>query len=239
MQLRYEINSNMFSKIPGYPFAYWGSASIFKAFENKQLSSLVDCKSGIMTGDEKFIHFWFEPSINTIKFDCDSSNQMLNYKWFPLNSGGEFRKWYGNLDKVVDLFNDGEDIKKYSKNFRLRDKKYYFQDGITWGRITSSRIAFRTVKEGTLFGDAGPVGFISNKKMYVLSFLSSKVVGTFLSFINPTMNFQVGDVMRLPIYFKNDYQEPINAFCSNNIDISKQDWDSFETSWDFKKHPLI
>lgn len=239
MQVRYEINETMFSNIPGNPIAYWGNDAVFAAFRNNLLSDYVDCKSGIMTGNERFIEYWFEPSLTRIKFNCVSSLDMKGYKWFPLNSGGNFRKWYGNLEKVVDLENNGENIQKHSKNYRLRDSSYYFKNGITWGRITSAKIAFRTVKEGTLFGDAGPIGFVDDKKDYVLPFLTTKVVCKLLEFINPTLNFQVGDVMRLPLLVSIEDEENIKKLSKTNINISKSDWDSFETSWDFKKHPLI
>lgn len=238
-QIKYEMNPNNFSKIPGSPIAYWVSKNIIAAFDFFQLSNYVDCKSGIMTGDEKFIEFWFEPSIKKINFDCKRDLDMNGYKWFPLNSGGNFRRWYGNLEKVVDLENNGENIKKTSKNYRLRDPQYYFRPGITWGRITSSKIAFRIVKDGTLFGDAGPIGFIDNEIEYVLSFLSSKIVDALLEFINPTLNYQVGDIMRLPLCINEVYKPMVNAVCLDNINLSKKDWDSFETSWDFKRHPLI
>ena len=239
MQIRYEINSRLFARIPGSPIAYWGSLSIFAAFTNKPLSMFVDCKSGIMAGNEKFIVHWHEPSFQTIKFNCSSYKDMGTYRWFPLNSGGDFRKWFGNLDKVIDLWNDGENIKNNSKNFRLRDKNLYFKPGITWGRISSSKIAFRSVKEGTLFGDAGPVGFIDQDKPYILSFLASKVAGTLLEFINPTLNYQVGDIMRLPLAPSHDKKAIVAKICEENISASARDWDSFETSWDFKKHPLV
>lgn len=239
MQIRYEIKSIRFLDIPGSPFAYWGSRSVFSAFRHNQLSHYLDCKSGIMTGDEKFLEFWFEPSVNSIKFDCGCALDMTGYKWFPINSGGDFRKWYGNLYKVVDLWNCGEDIKKQSKNYRLRDPLYYFKIGVTWGRISSAKIAFRIVKEGTLFGDAGPIGIIEDKRNYVLSFLSTNVVSILLEFINPTLNFQVGDVMRLPLLLSESYEKEIEDLAVSNLSASKKDWDSFETSWDFKKHPLI
>ena len=239
-QIKYIINFSEFLRIEGSPFAFWASENIFVAFEqHKKLSNYVECKSGVMTGDEKFLEFWFEPSVDNVKFDCKSYLDMKGFKWFPINSGGDFRKWYGNLSKVVDLWNNGENIRKFSKNYRLRDSIYYFKQGVTWGRITSSKAAFRIVKNGTLFGDAGPIGFIEGKTNYVLAFLSSNVVYKLLEFINPTLNVQVGDIMRLPLILLDSYDELIDGLTTLNIFNSKIDWDSFETSWDFKKHPLI
>lgn len=234
----YETKQENFSKIPGTPVAYWASEKEIKSFSYSLLSNNVNCKSGIMTGDEKYIKLWFEPNIKKIKFDCNSAEDMGNSKWFPLNSGGGYRKWYGNNEKIVDLWNNGFNIRKNVINFRLREKSLYFKRGLTWGRITSSKIAFREVIKGSLFGDAGPIAFVEKNRKYILGFLCSKVINNLLSIINPTLNFQISDIMNVPLILdkKCDYIEKI---VSENISISKTDWDSFETSWDFKKHPLV
>lgn len=235
----YEQSTENFSKIPGSPVAYWVSDNTIKAYSNKSVGDFILCKSGIMTGSNKYIAYWFEPSMDRIKFDCKSYMDMGEYKWFPLNSGGEFRKWYGNNQKIVNLWHDGADIKANVKNYRLRNSKFYFLKGITWGRITSAKIAFREVVEGSLFGDAGPIGFIENNRYYVLGFLSSKVVSELLQITNPTLNFQIRDIMALPLVMDNDIIIQVESYVWNNIKISKADWDSFETSWDFMTHPLI
>lgn len=234
----YESSQENFSKIPGSPIAYWVSKDILKTFKNKELSEFSKCKSGIMTGDDKFIKHWFELDINNISFNCRSYKDMSDSKWFPLNSGGGFRKWYGNNEKVVDLWNDGFNIKNNVKNYRLRDKKLYFKKGITWGRITSSQIAFREVIDGSLFGDAGPIAFVEDNRKYILGFLCSKVVSTLLEAKNPTLNFQISDIMSLPLIFDVEKTD-IEQCVEESVIISKTDWDSFETSWDFEKHPLI
>ncbi|ONI39096.1 hypothetical protein AN639_02610 [Candidatus Epulonipiscium fishelsonii] len=235
----YETTSENFAKIPGSPIAYWASENILKAFEAKPLSYFINCKSGIMTGDEKFIKFWYEVFNKEIKFDCISFNDMENYKWFPLNSGGSFRNWHGNNEKVVDLWREGFNIRNNVKNYRLRDTSLYFKEGITWGRITSAKIAFREVTKGTLFGDAGPIAFITDSRKYILGFLCSKVVGNFLDLINPTLNFQINDIMNIPLIMDKEKNSNIENIVEENIEISKTDWDSFETSWNFKRHPLI
>uniref|UniRef100_UPI003FEFC0B3 BREX-1 system adenine-specific DNA-methyltransferase PglX n=1 Tax=Candidatus Cryptobacteroides bacterium TaxID=3085639 RepID=UPI003FEFC0B3 len=164
---------------------------------------------------------------------------MGDYKWFPLNSGGGFRKWFGNNSKIVNLQYDGAEIKRNVKNYRLREKSYYFKEGITWGRITSAEITFREAAPGTLFGDAGPIGFINNGRHYLLGFLSSNVVKALLQFTNPTLNFQVHDIMDLPLIVNKQQEETVSKTVMSNIEMSKIDWDSFETSWDFQRHPLI
>lgn len=235
----YETDQTNFSKIPGSPIAYWVSESTLGSYTAPSLSVSVNCKSGIMTGSDIYIKFWNEVNIKNIKFDCISKKDMGDYKWFPLNSGGEFRKWYGNNLKVVNLWNNGIEIKNNVKNYRLRDSNYYFKSGLTWGRITSSQIAVRDVIKGSLFGDAGPIGFINKGKEYVLGFLCSKVVKYLLQITNPTLNFQVHDIMDLPLVKNENYYKDVEKNVSECVSISKKDWDSYETSWDFKRNPLL
>ena len=135
----FETNDEKFSKIPGAPIAYWITEKLVQAYSNPSLSDFVDCKSGIMTGSDEFIKLWFEPKFGNINFDCKTYTDMGNFKWFPLNSGGDFRKWYGNNSKIVNLYNGGSEIRAKVKNYRLRDTSLYFKKGITWGRITSSK----------------------------------------------------------------------------------------------------
>lgn len=234
----YESLASNFTKIPGSPIAYWPNINIIEKFTYNKIEDYINCKSGIMTGSDDYIRLWFEPQISKIKTTCKTYLDMGEFKWFPLNSGGGFRKWYGNNSKVVDLYHDGYNIKNNVKNYRLRDKNYYFRMGITWGRITSSDIAFRDVVSGSLFGDAGPIGFVEEHKDYILSFFNTCVTKYLLKILNPTLNFQVHDIMSLPmIISKNEIE--VENICQVNIEISKQDWDSFETSWDFKVHPLV
>ena len=233
----FETSTENFSKIPGSPIAYWANANTIDLFNSNKVDSYMNCKSGIMTGSDDFIKLWFEPSIKNIKFDCNNQEDMKGYKWFPLNSGGGYRKWYGNNIKIVNLYNDGEDIRKSVKNYRLRDSKYYFQAGITWGRITSNDIAFRDVVKGSLFDDAGPIGFITENRWYILSLLNSCVVRYLLNILNPTLNFQVHDITTLPVFIK--HKGKVEQLCNSNIKLSQSDWDSFENSWDFKVHPLV
>lgn len=238
-KLRYVVDVNNFEKLPGYAFGYWASVRTLETYKNPSIEKYMLCKSGIMAGSDKYISFWFEVSTENTKYDCSSSEDMGNAKWFPLNSGGEFRKWYGNNLKVVDLWNNGADIKANVKNFRLRDPKYYFRKGLTWGRIATNQICFRDIVDGSLFGDAGPVGFISSHKNYVLGFLNSKVVGELVKMTNPTVNFQVHDIMSLPLVINADKENTVEELVSTNVDISRTDWDSFETSWNFSRHPLL
>ncbi len=235
----YETQQDNFSKIPGSPLGFWATEKVLSAYSSFALRKYVDCRSGIMTGCDEYIKFWFEPNQVSIRYDCSSYQDMKEFTWFPLNSGGGFRKWYGNNIKVVNLKNDGTAIKANVKNYRLRDPKYYFKRGITWGRITSSQVAFREVVDGSLFGDAGPVGFVEDLRHYFLGFLNSKVIKKLLQIANPTLNFQVHDIMDLPIIIEESKTYDVEKITSDSIRLSKSDWDSFETSWDFSEHPFI
>ncbi|MGI6064263.1 BREX-1 system adenine-specific DNA-methyltransferase PglX, partial [Blautia sp.] len=238
----YEQNAKQYSKIPGSPVTYWVGKETYNAYESCQnLGKYMNCKSGIMTGSDKYIALWFELSIQNIKFDCKTAEDMGEYRWFPLNSGGDYRLYFGNNLKVVNLWHDGVEIRNNVKNYRLREKEYYFKKGITWGRITSSSIAFREVIDGSLFGDAGPIGFIpeERERRYILGFLCSKIALYLLTATNPTLNYQVRDIENLPMKFSQEYLEEVNAIVSENIKYEQQDWDSFETSWDFQYHPLL
>ena len=228
-----------FNKIPGSPTAYWVSSKICDVYNNSLVKKYMDCKSGIMTGSDSYIRIWTEVATTNLKLDCKSAEDMGEYRWFPLNSGGDFRYYYGNNSKVVNLWHDGADIIANVKNFRLRDKSYYFKKGITWGRITSSKIAFREVIDGSLFGDAGPIGFIEKHRRYLLGFLCTKVALYFLEATNPTLNYQVRDIENLPLLIDDKIHDSVERIVGNAIFVEKQDWDSMEGSWDFKKHPLL
>ena len=238
-QKRYNTKQSSFAKIPGNPIAYWLDEAIYNIFSSSLVGEYLDCRSGIMTGSDSYIKLWFEPRITNIKFDCNSAEEMGEYRWFPLNSGGEYRLYYGNNSKIVNLWHNGAEIIANVTNYRLREKEYYFKKGITWGRIASSKIAFREVISGSLFGDAGPIGFIEENRRYMLGFLCSKVALYFLKAMNPTMNFQVRDIENLPFILDEINIVNIENIVKKEIDGSKIDWDSFETSWDFKRHPLL
>lgn len=237
---RYVAEQDNFSKIPGSPVAYWVSSKTYDVYQtSKSVGNYMMCKSGIMTGSDKYIALWFEVPIDNIKFDCETAADMGEYRWFPLNSGGDYRQYYGNNLKVVNLWHDGYDIRNNVKNYRLREKQLYFKPGITWGRITSSSIAFREAIAGSLFGDAGPIGFVMENRHYLLGFLCSKAALYLLSATNPTLNYQVRDIENLPLVIEPQYVENVELLVSKNIDVSRADWDSFETSWDFSEHPLV
>lgn len=233
-----------FVNMPGSEYIFSTTEEISHILsDNKSISEVSECKSGIMTGkDNLFIKNWYEVDKRNIKANCKSNDDMKDYRWFPICTGGEFRKYYGNNDYVVNLYNDGADIKRISKNYRLRDNKYYFKKAITWSRISSSKIAFRVAEEGMVFGDAGPCMFVYDNEDYevILAFLNSKIANVFLKAINPTMNFQVSDVENIPYkYVSNSDREKIISLVNENIRISKNEWDLFENSFEYRKNAIV
>lgn len=233
----YEINQEEFLNMPNYIIGYWMSDKIKKSFENIKLKEIAEAKSGIMTGDDnKFVKEWYEVNFQNISFDCTDYSYMSK-KWYPITRGGLYRKWYGNLECVIDLENDAYGIKNNGKNYRLRENKYYFKPGITWTMITTKNLSVRIVPKGVIFGNGGPTVFLNNNLYYYLALLNSNIINKMISFMNPTMNIVIDDIENLPI-IKADIEE-IEKLSKCCVDISKKEWDSFETSWEFRKHPLI
>ncbi|WP_097010498.1 Eco57I restriction-modification methylase domain-containing protein [Pseudodesulfovibrio profundus] len=236
----YTAPASDFKKIPGSPIAYWASSNTIKAFENfDPVCKNYTVSPGIRTGkDEWFLRFWFEVSTDNIQFNLSSASQMdINNKWFPLHKGGDYRKWHGNCEHIIDLKNEGESIKDKSPDFRLRDKKFYFKQYVSWSRISSSDIAFRYYPKGVLFSDAGPGVFSEDESLWLMAALNSPIGNHFLRLINPTLNYQKKDIELVPYV-----QRPSDEACSKLEELfklSKFDWDASETSWDFLGSPLI
>ena len=241
MTLRFEANLSDFSKIPSMPFAYWISENFRNNFvKGKRFDTFGEPKSGVMTGDDgKFIKFWHEVISNKIGFNLQNSDDMVNSKkkWFPVTRGGTYRKWYGNLEEVVNLENDGYAIKNNGKNYRLRDKKYYMQQGLTWTMITTYKLSVRFAEQGILFGNGGPTTFVQENPMYLLALLNCCTANAVIQVLNPTMNIVINDICSIPVIFDN--VEVVEELSKKCVELSKEDWNSTETSWDFKKHPLI
>lgn len=242
---RFTSSQDDFEKLPGKIFAFWASKNIIDSFSEKPLGTILTTREGMATADnESFLRLWSEVDINKIGFSCSSIIEASGYKWFPYNKGGDYRKWYGNNDYIVNWENDGFLIKnnKDPKTGRIRSHNYNgefaFKKGITWSALSSSSISVRYAEEGFLFDSKGAKGFCENEKelLYALALINSKVGMTYLSFISPTIDFKVGDIIQIPL-IHNRIDEVVNLV-KRCIEISKDDWDAFETSWDFKRHPL-
>ena len=243
----FQVSAEDFKKIPGSPIAYWVSNDLLSQFVIREsLEKNSKPKQGATTSDNnRFLRFWFEVSNNIIGFNIpDRKNaKESKKKWFPYNKGGGFRRWYGNQDYVINYYNDGEEIKDFhevlnrtSPGGRLKNQENYFQESASWSKITSGSFAVRYFPEGFIFDVAGSAIFFKSKKeteVYV-ALLDTCFSTKILSILSPTLNFVAGHLCKIPVlrYFKKDLYNRI-------ISLSKYDWDSYDTSWDFQVFPLI
>ena len=240
-----------FSKIPGSPIVYWVSDKMVKRYEKDSilLKDFASPRAGLATGDNTiFQRLWFEISYKKIGFGFTDTvqTQEAEFKWFPCNSGGEFRKWSTNDEYVVNWYHDGYEIKNFRNNngklaSRPQNTKYYFKKGITWNKLSSSRFAVKFKETGYIYDDTSRSAFIENENelFYLTGFLCSRVSYEYLKILNPTMSYTNGDLERIPYIFSEENKIQIDELVQQNIQISKGDWDSYEISWDFITHPLI
>ena len=246
---RYFANQDNFAKIPGRPVAYWAST---RALENYvcmgSVSDMGEGRIGLITCDaNRFLRLWSEVDFKRIGFDIHSNEESVKsgLKWFPTQKGGDFRKWYGNLDYIVNWENDGYEM-KYDNYMgkRVRSHNYNgdlgFKKAITWTTISSGNFACRFSGDGFIYDTAGPFFHVTDdRKLYMLlAFLDSKVANFYLKIMNPTINFPPGYIQAIP-FSKECQTEQIENLSKSCTDMSKNDWDAFETSWDFKRHPLV
>jgi len=238
---KYYICQREFFNVPGVPIAYWWKDKVFACFKsNKYIPG--NPMKGIQTGKgEKYLRYWYEVSKDKSGFDLSKHQDIISskLKWFPLTSGGLSRKWYGNYELVVNLENDGADIRATGlKNFRLKDPQYYFLEGLTWTEVTTKPFTCRYLPKNILFGNGGPVVFqLGNNLYYVTGLLNSVVAKELFSVLAPTMNYGPDQVRNIP--YKDCDHTRIDELVKQNIDESKKDWDSYETSWNFQENPLI
>jgi hypothetical protein len=231
-----------FKLIPGSPIAYWVNTKFRELFQRKKLKDTLALKAGMSTGDnDKFQRLWFEVSIGEIDFEGGKTNHV---KWFPCNSGGEFRRWYGNNLTIVNWQNDGYEIRNNKDvSGRLksapRNVDTYFKEGITWTKLSSGRFAARYMEKGFAFDDTGRSGFVtdSSKIPFILASMNSVLTHEALLTLAPTMSFTSNELANIPIVWA--VEEDVARLSSELIEISKNDWDSFERSWNFKKTPLM
>lgn len=239
----YRRDAEAFKQIPGTPIAYWASDALLDAFTNKEkLGLFAKPQVGLQTSDnDRFLRYWFECSLGDMSVACNSaeSSLSLDAKWYPHNKGGSFRKWYGNRDHVIEYAKNGRSLSAAPGASRIKDS-IAFLSCITYSRITSGQIAFRMQPTGSLFDSAAVAMFppVCDMK-YLLGLLNSSVVATATSFLVPTLNAQPGDIAKLPIAIEPAEHGAVDGLVDYCLDISRLDCDSFETSWDFKRHPLL
>lgn len=237
---RYFAEEDNFSKIPGSPVAYWTSKAVLACYKNKNIYDFSSPCKGIDTGNNnKFLRMWFEIS-NQKQFipvgkPCTKEN-FQKFKWFPYNKGGSYRKWYGNNEYVLNWENNGNMLHNF-KGSNLRNKDRYFEEGITWSTVTSGKSSFRRFSYGFLFDNGGSCLFTQSHLEYIQGFLNSIVSRELLN-IQPTINNQPGTIGSIPLILDSN-EGKVTELVNKNIYLSKADWDSFETSWDFQHHPLL
>ena len=235
----YNIDQDKYKFIPGSPIAYWVSGKLLEAFQTgKSISSYSNCKSGLSTGDNnRFIRLWFEPSFNHITFNCESQDDYLktNCRYVPIASGGVCRRWYGNLDSIIDWSQ-----REYMHRPGFTKMHLYYIPGICWNAITAGLLSCRYYGKGMLFEHA-VASLFTNKGIssdFILGYINTKVFQSILSFMNPTMNNGAEVIGSIPVIIPNDIKV-IEETSSNNIDIAKADWNAHETSWDFQRNELL
>ena len=242
----FQTKQKDFEKIPGSPIAYWVSDKIREIFEkNQKLGDIGEAKQGLATADNnRFLRLWNEVNYNKIGYNMSNSQEALESKkkWFPCNKGGSFRKWYGNQEIIVNWENDGFELKNF-KNSVIRNPSYYFREALTWSTISSSDCSFRYSPIGNMFETKGSNYFVKDYKnfYYLFGFLNTKIVNYLLKIISPTLDYHEGPMSNLPVTLEDSSikLEIINNLVIKNLNISKEEWDSRETSWDFEKLFLI
>lgn len=242
------VEQKNFEKIPGCAMGYWMSEKLKVAFNNSNLEKEATPKKGLATTDNaRFLRIWHEVNSNKIGINFKNKNDAINSnkKWFILNKGGGYRKWYGLNGIVINWYNDGSEIKdtiikrynggSYTKEIRSENR--YFTDCLTWSALSSDKLSARYSDYGALFDSAGSSMFPTENSLYILAFVNSYVAEYIISVLNPTVNYGAGVMGKLPLIKTNN--ENIKQKASENIEISKFDWDSHETSWDFQRNELL
>ena len=246
---RYTAQQDNFSKIPGSPVAYWVSEKMYTAFQNPMLEGFAKPRQGMATSDNnRFLRMWFEVNNFRVFYTAKNAQQAQESgcKWFPYNKGGEFRKWYGNNLYLVNWENDGQEIKSLAVNLykcvtrTIKNIQFYFKKGVTWTTLSSGALSARYSTDGFLFDTKGSTCYFDDEKKisYTLAFLNSKLVNLLMAVLAPTLDYNAGSLAKLPIHYEEKFACQVNNKTEKSIQISRADWDSFETSWDFKEHPF-
>ena len=238
---RYAADQSNFSKIPGSPVAYWVSQKVFDLFGQDNFLDYFSFKRGVATGDnDRFLRMWYEVG----KDNCSIFREKKEFKWFPYNKGGEYRKWFGNREYLVNWENDGVEIKNYTKNGKVASRPqniaFNFCENISYSSLTSGSLSFRHYsgfindQAGNYFIKAG-----NSSYLYGLGLLNSKIADFCIGIKNSTLNTTADDFAGIPISINHLSSDAVEHLVAECEDESKKDWDSYETSWDFKRSPLV
>lgn len=248
LKIHFSSHQKNFLRLPGCPVAYWVSDKMIDSFGEKQIKDIANPRQGMATGENnRFLRLWQEVSIDKCDFNRLSREDAARSgkKWFPYNKGGDFRKWYGNNEYLVNWEDDGFEICNFKDDkgklrSRPQNTQFYFKPSLTWSFVSSTSFGVRYSPGGALFDIGGSSVFPkSEDTFYLLGLLCSKLSFEYMKLQNPTMNFQVGNVANIPVIFDAHRRNEIEKIVTENVSISKKDWDSFEISWDYAKHPLI
>jgi type II restriction/modification system DNA methylase subunit YeeA len=243
----FRSDSNAFKKIPGIPIAYWASPAMLQLYSGSLLDHFASPRQGLATGDnEQFLRLWYEIAESRFGKNCSSGMEAKSskVKWFPTTKGGNFRRWYGNKDFVVNWFDDGIEIRSFGADqgrgrSRPQNTQFYFLSGATWATISSGPISFR-LSEKSIFNAKGSMCFGSElcSTSYLLGVLNSKVTQALLAVVSPTLDYGEGPLSKIP--FKPDVSvDIVERNVEKLVTLARNDWDNFETSWDFDDHPLL
>lgn len=250
----FTANQNKYAQIPGTPIAYWVSNNFFAMFEQPALRELAFAGIGMRTGDnDRFLRFWHEVNRSKMKVSCRNASEAVECgaKWIPYNKGGDFRRWYGNNQYVVNWENDGYEIKENTRKvypqlgdnlgWKISNEQHYFKPGITWTVVSSKYTSFRRYYEGAIISNSGQSVIAEDSDFldYLTALLNTKIVMDVLAIISPTIGFESGYINKIPVIVDNEEYAEIAKIARNCIERSKTDWDAFETSWDFQRHPLL
>lgn len=237
----YTTSAYNFTQIPGYPIAYWVRENILKLYKSgTALGEIAAPRKGNSTSDNnRFLRLWYEVENSKLNIGATQiiKSDTKVKRWIPYNKGGGYRKWFGNNEYVVDWYNDAEEIRKIPTAV-IANYQYFMKPGLTWSTVSTIDFSIRWFDDGFIFDNGGCCIFdLGEKRKFILALLNSKVFKYIFGKMNPTLNFQSGEVAKFPILYIHNDETEILAY--TNVLPSKKDWDSFETSWDFKRHPLI
>lgn len=238
----YRRDADTFKQIPGAPIAYWAGGGILSVFKsNPAVGTRASLQAGITTGNnDLFIRAWWEVQLSKFDRECPSINGVKTTTcWYPCNKGGSYRKWYGNRENVMDFSVSGQLEMKKQSGFRPVSLDDQFRPSISWSDVTSDRNSFRANGGHSLFEHAGSCAFIADDNLLpLIAYLNSSAASVMLKMINPTLNCNAGVVSRLPLLGLGE-EGRISSMAELAIELSKTDWDLLETSWDFKRNPLV
>lgn len=236
----YICSQTSFQSIPGRPMGYWANPNLIECFNNIQLNEIASPRKGNSTSDnERFLRFWSEVSEDKIAMEYKSVREAMNdnKRWIPYNKGGGNRKWYGYSESLVDWENDAEEIRKIPTSV-VTNEQYYMQPGLTWSTVSTKAFGVRFFNSGYIFDNGGCCIFdLGDRRNYIAGLLNSCVLSKLVSVISPTLNYQSGDIAKMPIIFSDE--EVIGQLTKESYNISKSDWDAHETSWNFKKPEIM